>query len=29
VAAAELHEIEVRRRCADEYAYTGYVITKG
>jgi SAM-dependent methyltransferase len=29
VAAAELHEIEVRRRCAEEYAYTGYVITKG
>ena len=28
-AAAELHEIEVRRRCAEEYAYTGYVITKG
>jgi hypothetical protein len=29
MAAAELHEIEVRRRCAEEYAYTGYVITKG
>jgi len=26
---AELHEIELRRRCAEEYAYTGYVITKG
>jgi len=29
VVAVELHEIEVRRRCAEEYAYTGYVITKG
>lgn len=27
--AAELHEIDVRRHCAEEYAYTGYVITKG